>query len=354
MGSTGAALGLMLLAFGCARTPLDDAPAMTSTANGGATGGGGGSGGAWTCGDTQSDVANCGACGVRCNGDCQSGRCVITLASGLQEVGCVAVDGASVYWVEGLPGPDFQGAVMKAPIDGGSVTTLASGNGFPWPCHIALDQTNVYWGGADAVGVRKVPLGGGAMTTIAATGSAAGGLAVDATSAYFSSDFDGVFKVPLAGGALEPVGVPGGVDLAIDSGHVYWAVRTGAQTTDLLFATLEGGANQPLASSLPQVQALAVDSTDVYVVEYGAGQVQAIPITGGPTRTVTSDLFIPSVIALDDQNVYVSTVGSVARVPKTGGTSTVLAVDTNIFSLAVDASSVYWTNGEAVKKVSKR
>jgi hypothetical protein len=372
MASTGVALGLTLLAFGCGgRTSLDDAPPMGSTASGGeargtaggadssdvggAGGAGGAGGGTTSCGDTQYDAANCGACGVRCKGKCELGRCAITFASGLQEAGCVAVDGESVYWVTGAPGPDFPGAVMKAPLEGGPVTTLAAGIGFPWPCHIALDRTNVYWGGADADGIRKVPLRGGAMTIVVGGSSAAGGLAVDATSAYFTSDYGDVSKVPLAGGPIQPLAMPGGTDLAIDARHVYWTTRTGGQTSDLMRATLDGSAVTKLASSLMLADVLAIDARDVYVAEYLGGTVLAIPLGGGPARTVTSKLFNPDAIALDDQNVYVATgLGQLMRAPKSGGTSTLLAQETNIFSIAVDASSVYWTNGDAVKKVSKR
>ena len=316
----GAALGVAVLALGCgARTPLDDAPSAGS-ARGGATseqtGGGagspsagagdatgvGGSGGAATCGDTQSDAANCGACGVRCNGgeDCQLGRCVLTYASGLQMAGCVAVDGESVYWVTGANGPDFPGAVMKAPLAGGPVTTLASGDGFPWPCHIVLDQANVYWGGhSTTVAVRKVPLRGGAMTTVAMSGNATGGLAVDETSVYFTADYTDVSEVPIGGGVVGSLATPGGSALAIDAQHVYWTVRTGGATSDLLSVSLAGGAVTMLASSLQLGEAIAVDARDVYVVEYAGGRLLALPVGGGPARTIASDLFTPEAIALD-------------------------------------------------------
>ena len=369
----GAALGVAVLALGCgARTPLDDAPS-TGSATGGATigqaGGGGassagagdatgvgGSGGASTCGDTQFDAANCGACGVKCNGDCQLGRCVLTFASGLQSAGCVAVDGESVYWVTGAPGPNFPGAVMKAPLGGGPVTTLASGDGFPWPCHIALDGANVYWGGHSAdVGVRKVPLHGGAMTTVAMSGNATGGLAVDETSAYFTADYTDVSKVSLLGGAVGSLATSGGIGLAIDAQHVYWTVRNPAQATDVLSVPLAGGAVTTLASSLGLVEAIAVDARDVYVAEYSGGRLLALPVSGGPARLVASDLFTPQAIALDEQNVYWAGNGNLMKVPKTGGASTYLAVEApQIFSIAVDASSVYWTNGDAVRKASKR
>jgi hypothetical protein len=52
-------------------------------------------------------------------------------------------------------------------------------------------------------------------------------------------------------------------------------------------------------------------------------------------------------LALDDTYVYWVdgvTVGTVMRVPKIGGTPTVLARDTTPVSVAVDATNVYWAD----------
>jgi len=53
------------------------------------------------------------------------------------------------------------------------------------------------------------------------------------------------------------------------------------------------------------------------------------------------------VIAYDDAYVYWlddATVGTMMRVPKTGGTATIIVRDTSPVAMAVDASAVYWSN----------
>jgi len=56
----------------------------------------------------------------------------------------VAIDSTSAYWVVlGFDGWMYDGSVMKAALDGSSVTTLATGQGIPQS--IAVDATSVYW-----------------------------------------------------------------------------------------------------------------------------------------------------------------------------------------------------------------
>jgi sugar lactone lactonase YvrE len=61
------------------------------------------------------------------------------------------VDATSVYWTN-----YNGGAVMKVPLGGGTATTLASGQNYPYG--IAVDATSVYWTN-NAIGgtVMKVP-----------------------------------------------------------------------------------------------------------------------------------------------------------------------------------------------------
>jgi hypothetical protein len=64
-----------------------------------------------------------------------------------------------------------------------------------------------------------------------------------------------------------------------------------------------------------------------------------------------------SALAFDDTYVYwldIETVGTIMRVPKTGGTATVIARDTSPVAIAVDANAIYWSDaGGFIMRLAK-
>lgn len=113
-----------------------------------------------------------------------AGGMASTIATAL--VSAMAINSDSVYWTDGGNG-SAQGAVMKASLSGASPVTLVSG--LAGPRAIAVDASSVYF--ADYIGARllKVPLDGGTVTTLA-TGGSPDAIVIDATSVYWT-DYDG-------------------------------------------------------------------------------------------------------------------------------------------------------------------
>ncbi len=98
------------------------------------------------------------------------------------------MDATSVYWT------DFErGTVMKVPTGGGTITTLASGLAAPGASPWTPPAST---GRAQGSAVMKVPTGGGTPTTLASGHSSASGIAVDATSVYWTNRAGTVMTTP--------------------------------------------------------------------------------------------------------------------------------------------------------------
>lgn len=128
------------------------------------------------------------------------GGTVTTLASAQAAPRGIAVDATSVYWVN-----NGDGTVMKVATGGGTPTQLATGQDMPNA--VALDSNYVYWNTYREV--RRAPLGGGTVTSLnpGELQIAEWGLALDGTSAYFANSImnGSVGKVPLASGRVTTV-----------------------------------------------------------------------------------------------------------------------------------------------------
>jgi hypothetical protein len=289
----------------------------------------------------------------------------------------IAVDSTSVYWTTVNPRGGAGGSVMKVPRCGGASTTLASityAGDIINALALAVDSTNVYWGthdeaqGAPGDQVMATPIGGGVSIPIAAGDALT--LVADATSVYWTDTQQGVFKVPLAGGTPfqlassrgQGVGV-----LAVDGTHAYWAqailgIRSapldGGEPTTLVPGTMVSGSG---------VARMLVAGDRLYWVEVGpAGGILSVPTGGGAPVVLVAETDIAS-LALDDTNLYwlndgcpgSACTGLVKKVPLGGGTPTVVVPGSQAHpgatgALVVDATSVYWTSGNAVMKWSPK
>jgi hypothetical protein len=291
------------------------------------------------CVDETTDDANCGGCGLTCSTGCTAGECLLVIAEDQTSPAGITLDAANLYWIDteamGDGGSvDFVAPVMQLPQKGGTTRPLASSldNGVG----IAIDATSVYWTtrGTEANAytdgtVMKVPKGGGTPVT-------------------------------LATGVFNPWG-----PIAVANATVYWADGDDGDGGGLFSVASGGGEVRSLASTTAEIfpAAIAVDATSVYWTDYSAPGVLKVPVVGGTPTTLASGT-VPQGIAIDGTSVYwtdsgagatfdscdgigaVTSNGTVTKVPLAGGTTTTLAsgrlCPTNI---VVDAKSVYWSEG---------
>jgi hypothetical protein len=102
------------------------------------------------------------------------------------------------------------------------------------------------------------------------------------------------------------------------------------------------------------------DATNVYWTNTGSigdtGEVMTVPIAGGTPIALAKGLKGPLGIAVDTSTVYWTDVSRVMMVSIAGGTPIVLASgQTRATDIAVNASGVYWTDTDAgtIMKLAK-
>jgi len=278
--------------------------------------------------------------------------------------GCSGDASGHVYWVTDT----VYGTVNKTQFVEGclplNTTTLVTGEEYSFPHSVAVDSTHVYWGSGDGT-VKKVPISGGTVTTLASGQGAVPGLAVDGTHVYWVSFHSGywddgtVKEVPISGGSVTTLASDQGrvSSLAVDATHVYWANLLpnddGPGAGTLSEVPVGGGAVTTLASGQGWPGSVAVDGTYVYWTSQGNGTVNKIPVGGGTVTALATGQGGPTPLAVDSTRVYWVNYndGTVNSVPLGGGAVTTLASGQSAETLAVDGTHVYWTGSGALKEV---
>lgn len=277
------------------------------------------------------------------------GGAVSVLADGVDAPQTMAITSSSIYWVEGGPIGQIEGfgRIAMMPISGGSETTVISGipNG---TMPIAVDNAHVYI--ADRWTIKKVPREGGVAEKLAIADFSIKDIATDGVSVYWIEDgpFAKVAKVSINGGSAEvlsnELSGPAG-PIALHDTYVYWM----AHYDTIAKVSINGGVTDVITAGLPFLSDFAVDGTHVYFSENDSGYIKKVSINDGTiTELIGLYPFTWRILAVDNQNLYWIDQLDVGKIPINGGTSTF--VDENIQSdaffpnsIAVDDERVYWT-----------
>ena len=278
-----------------------------------------------------------------------------TIASLIQQPPTrIASDGTTLFWSDGSN-------VSSMPVGGGTIRVLTAGY------LLSVDDAGVYVDETD--GIYRLPKGGGAQVRI--SDESAGDTLIGRTTTFgdraywaeWQTNVDPsatqqpviVKTAPLAGGAISTIGQfemanPNGLgSMAVTASTVFIAV-------DADLASLSTSAGEPdggMLRTLPLMQgceALLSDDDGVYCYP-GLGPITRIANDGTTTTvgmTIGGDGSLTGIgLALDDTDAFwidQTTVGTVMKAPKLGGTATTLARDTQPVAIAVDSTSVYWSD----------
>ncbi len=223
---------------------------------------------------------------------------------------------------------------------------------------LAIDATHVYWTAGTEGEVWRAPKCGGDAELLAQDEINPDEIAVDDAHVYWvEKHTEGTIRRAPKGGGPATTFVDLGEQaegLALDATHVYWVLTTGG-----IGRALKSNGAPELVAGTPMGNAVALDDAYVYVSQYL--EIARAPKQGGALATVTTGTNGSATLAVDATSVFWSSWlsgsdGRVSRAPKDGGAATTLAEGQSVpANLAIDDANVYWTNleGGSVMKAPK-
>jgi hypothetical protein len=245
----------------------------------------------------------------------KAGGTPTALASGGDDRTCVVVDDTNAYYVDG-------DNIMKVPLAGGSASAVLMGQ-HVLKSLIAVQGGFVYWvtdvyGNVDAFNGKnalvRVPVGGGTIETLyAQVNGNPGGLRVDANTIYYS-DLDGMFGRPKSGGTAVTYGMSTihSNSFALDAMHLVMDEVNDVGSGDVAVMRLDGMSR--VVVSMQQASTLAIDGSGVYGRQNN--HLVYFSLDGQSTLTLAAEA--PRAIALDATTIYFTDGSSILKAGKPG------------------------------------
>lgn len=270
----------------------------------------------------------------------------------------IAVNATHVYfllqWQVPVPGKmgAWQGYLMRAPIEGGEVQTIAS---IPWQPvwttqSLALTSTHVIFiqapedDGGNAT-LAAVPLDGGEVVALAQAVGFANAVVVDDRDAYFV-DSEGVKAVDLTGGPARTLasefaplslGLVGDTIYFTTNDSVYSVAVVGGEVT--MVAAGHGRSVIPCGSGACWLGGTALFGT---LMQFDSGRVV----------TLAKGLTEPLDVVFDGDFFVSSSRGLVSAVPANGGTPVPVYSELGTTDLAIHGPCLYWSSTSTISSVA--
>lgn len=188
--------------------------------------------------------------------------------------------------------------------------------------------------------------------TLAALADGLRGIAAGPTSVFVTSFAGLILEIQKAGGEPKTFAkVEWPTHVVVDGTHVYWndVRKFGGDPGSIGRLALEGGSPTVLSSDLTRPQGIALGAGEAFFTS--SNTVFKVPKGGGSTSVVAADQpFAQHVAANADRVCWLSSgaVPTIACAPVSGGAPIVLAVEAtlSVRALALDATHAFWVLGD--------
>lgn len=227
---------------------------------------------------------------------------------------------------------------------------------------LRTDGEAIYWLSCPAFGkpcsLNRLAANAKQPEVVTADFKTGGVYTIDGDSIYLSA-WNKILQIPKRGGKpRELARVEGWIkDIKVAGGSIY--VSTADTTmlegpspdprrgTIVRFPKAGGAVRKIIETSSSDVR-MVIDARRIYFV--GESSIQAVPIDGGPIKTLTRDDANPVMsIAADRDAIYYAAGGEVRRVPKAGGAVSVLYKSEIVLKVYVENGFVYASRNLAFK-----